>query len=185
MISHQDTTVMMSLALDEMLSPEESAELNEHLDSCPSCRATWACWQSVGSLLSAQPLAGPSPNFSERVMVAVDQSVDRQSRAKKAALLGGSLSIWVALIVALGIAAALWVLSDPLIIALSAERATRILSTCALLFKGLRLGLAGVARTDVLSLVVNSAAVGMGLAVLAALFLQQMRRDAAVSGTGS
>jgi len=177
MISHQDTTVMMSLALDGMLSPEELSELNNHLDLCPSCRAKWVRWQSVGALLSAQPLAAPSLSFSESVMVGVDQMVDRKSRAKKAALLGGSLSIWAGLILALGIAVALWILSDPVTIALSAERATRILSTCALLIKGLRLGLGGVVKSDAISIVVNSAAVGMGVAVLAALYLQQRRYD--------
>jgi anti-sigma factor RsiW len=181
MISHRDTTVMMSLALDGMLSPAEQTVLEEHLESCPSCRAMWTRWQSVEALLSTQPMVAPAVDFSDRVLAKLDQQVAKKSRVRRIALLGGSLSIWGILVAALGIAAALWFLSDPALLARWAHSATRVVSTCALLYKGLRLGLSGVMGTDALSSVVSCASVVMGLAVLAALLVQQARKQGAIA----
>ena len=51
---------------DDVLSIEESAALETHLQSCVSCRQLSESWKSVEAELLAGPLIGPRPGFTAR-----------------------------------------------------------------------------------------------------------------------
>ncbi|SEK71942.1 hypothetical protein [Streptacidiphilus jiangxiensis] len=47
---------------EELLPPEQSAELAAHLDSCPECAETYAALAELTSLLGDEPTPGPMPD---------------------------------------------------------------------------------------------------------------------------
>jgi anti-sigma factor RsiW len=63
----EEMTVLMSLALDEMLGEEDRQRLEQHLQGCPSCRTEWEAMQAVSALLADSPMAGPPLGFAVRV----------------------------------------------------------------------------------------------------------------------
>jgi predicted anti-sigma-YlaC factor YlaD len=54
------------------------ARLDAHLASCPACTARWQAMQRVSTLLKAEPLARPTPGFTERVLRRVAMLPARQ-----------------------------------------------------------------------------------------------------------
>jgi predicted anti-sigma-YlaC factor YlaD len=62
-IECDDWQEKMSLWLDGELGPEQYRELENHVASCPACGALFNIMRQVDSLLSAAPMALPSPNF--------------------------------------------------------------------------------------------------------------------------
>jgi anti-sigma factor RsiW len=54
---HTRITALMSLTLDGVATPDEQREMQEHLDDCPECAATWVQWQALHDLLSTTPSA--------------------------------------------------------------------------------------------------------------------------------
>jgi anti-sigma factor RsiW len=114
MIDHAEMTLMMSLALDGMLSPEEQGAFEAHLRTCPDCQARWTRWRQVDALLAAGPVLSPSPGFSARVLKRLRRRGQHQQRLLGGVLLlGGSLSVWGMVLLALVTAALLWTVSDP------------------------------------------------------------------------
>jgi anti-sigma factor RsiW len=63
----EEMTVLMSLALDEMLGEEDRQRLEQHLQGCPACRTEWEAMQAVSALLADSPMAGPPLGFAVRV----------------------------------------------------------------------------------------------------------------------
>lgn len=51
---------MLSLSLDEELSPLESFKLERHLRACPDCRRKGACVEAITRTLRELPLEAPS-----------------------------------------------------------------------------------------------------------------------------
>lgn len=50
----------------EKLSTDEIQELQEHMQSCESCRQTDAAWREVESVLRGIPQVEPAPGFTNR-----------------------------------------------------------------------------------------------------------------------
>jgi anti-sigma factor RsiW len=63
----EEMTMLMSLALDEMLETEDRQRLEQHLQACPACRTEWEAMQAVSALLADSPMAGPPLGFAVRV----------------------------------------------------------------------------------------------------------------------
>ena len=63
----EEMTMLMSLALDEMLGDAERQRLEQHLQACPACHTEWEAMQAVSALLADSPMAGPPLGFAVRV----------------------------------------------------------------------------------------------------------------------
>jgi anti-sigma factor RsiW len=51
---------------EESLTPEESQELQEHLQSCDECYRLAAAWRGVQPLLNSPTMLEPAPDFTAR-----------------------------------------------------------------------------------------------------------------------
>lgn len=91
---HETYVLLMSLALDGMLAPDEEADLHRHLGQCSHCAGTWAAWSSLHVRFAAQPAVAPTPGFGERFELRRIQQVRRRR-------------LWMGGVVAL-LSAALW-----------------------------------------------------------------------------
>jgi anti-sigma factor RsiW len=150
MVDHAEMTLMMSLALDGMLGSEERGEFEAHLVGCAICQAEWERWQRVDALLATEPERSPSPELVAGVLRRLSQRGRRQSRLVGGALLvGGSLSVWGMVVLALSMSAALWFLSDPVIAVHVAHVGSQLLAAVGLLATAVRLGLGGLVRPTV------------------------------------
>lgn len=179
MADHAEMTVMMSLALDGMLSSEEQKAFEGHLRSCVGCQGHWVRWQQVDALLAAEPVAAPAPDFSARVLERVSQRGQRQRRLLGGALLlGGSLSVWGMVLLSLAGAALLWVLSDPSVAVHGAQVLSQLLGAGSLLVKAVGLGLESLVGPSVLPLLLTFVCVMMALTVLWARLVQRRPRRA-------
>lgn len=58
--AHPDVELLAEHA-EELLSPEQSAELTEHLTTCADCRETYAALSELTALLGDEPAPGPMP----------------------------------------------------------------------------------------------------------------------------
>lgn len=63
----EQMSMLMSLALDGMLEPDDKHQLDRHLEACPSCRLEWKAMQQVSVLLEGEPMVGPPLGFAVRV----------------------------------------------------------------------------------------------------------------------
>lgn len=62
---------LMPEALDGEPEMEPTMEFETHLETCSECRAEWLALSRVDSLLRAQPLLDPGPDFLASVMASV------------------------------------------------------------------------------------------------------------------
>lgn len=116
MVSCQDISRLMSLALDQSLTPGEARCLEEHLRQCSTCREEWEAMQRVSRLLAEAPLMGPPPRFAARVMQRLARRRARRQRFLTGiALLVACLGLGAfALPEIIGLLALLWqVVSQP------------------------------------------------------------------------
>lgn len=90
---HSDYLMLISLALDEMLEPEEKQRLDRHLDRCDTCRSQWILWQVIDQRLRVAPMPAPSPEFVYQVAERVRQQ-ERQ-RTLRVGLLLAVLTVFV------------------------------------------------------------------------------------------
>jgi anti-sigma factor RsiW len=158
---------MMSLLMDGMLSAEEQEALEAHLRLCTGCQAEWARWRQVDALLASEHVLVPSPGFGAGVLERVGQHRRRQRRLLGGALLlGGSLSVWGMVLLALAAAALLWVLSDPRVAVHGAHVLSQLLAAGGLLVTAVRLGLVGMTSPSVLPFLVTYACAVMALTAL-------------------
>ena len=70
---------LMNRELDEALTPEESAALQAHLDSCPDCRETRRQLHELDALLQESELEPPAA-LHDGVMQAIRQEKKQRSR---------------------------------------------------------------------------------------------------------
>jgi len=80
MMSCQDISLLMSLALDQSLTQVEVRCLEEHLRQCPTCQEEWESMQRVSRLFTDAPMMEPPPGFADRVMQRLAQ---RQARRRR------------------------------------------------------------------------------------------------------
>jgi len=174
MVDHAEMTLMMSLALDGMLSPEEQGAFEAHLRTCPDCQARWTRWRQVDALLAAGPVLSPSPGFSARVLKRLRHRGQHQRRLLGGVLLlGGSLSVWGMVLLALVAAALLWTVSDPSVAIHGAQVLSHLLAAGGLLVKAVRLGLGSMVSPSVLPWLVGYACVVL---VMTAVWVRLVRR---------
>lgn len=113
LVSHI-STVDMSLALDGLLDDHEQRTFDDHLQTCPECQSQWLRWQRVSMILEAEPFVGPAPGFVLRV----DQTIQAERQRRERILgglvvIGGTLSIWIVLLLGMVLSAVLWLLTTP------------------------------------------------------------------------
>jgi len=179
MIDHAEMTLMMSLALDGMLSPEEQGAFEAHLHTCPDCQARWTRWRQVDALLAAGPVLSPSPGFSARVLKRLRHRGQHQRRLLGGVLLlGGSLSVWGMVLLALVALTLPWAFSNPSLVIHGVQVIWQLLTAGSLLIKAVRLWLESMANPSVLPLLISYGCVMLALTVLWGWLVQRRPRRA-------
>ncbi|MFN8499376.1 MAG: zf-HC2 domain-containing protein [Anaerolineae bacterium] len=102
----EQTSELMSLHLDGLVSDEEWQEVRTHLVGCDACSAQWTAMSRVATLFEAAPMAQPPVDFTARLM---NRVADRRSPAPSpwraitgwiVLLIGGLLLVSLALTLA-------------------------------------------------------------------------------------
>ncbi len=139
-MAHPEYTLWMSLALDNMLAPEQERALQAHLATCPACQAMWQQFTRLDRQLRAAPSMAPAPGFSARV--------DARLRARRARrygalggllLLAGTTTLWLALVLTAILGTTWWLAHRPLFLIRLVQIATAFFSTLEALENALRL----------------------------------------------
>lgn len=85
----------MSLHLDGLLGQEQAAHLRAHLAQCEACREEWNAMRSLSSLLRAEPMVTPAPDFTARVTQRLHQrQAGRRRLYSSFGVLMGSVGLW-------------------------------------------------------------------------------------------
>jgi anti-sigma factor RsiW len=69
--------------LDDALSRDDRAEVQEHATFCGRCHAELETWQLLYSELGELPELSPAPNFRDRVLAGLDTAVPAASAEKR------------------------------------------------------------------------------------------------------
>ncbi len=69
--------------LDDALSRDDRAEVQEHATFCGRCQAELETWQFLYSELEGLPELSPAPNFRDRVLAGLDIAVPTPSAEKR------------------------------------------------------------------------------------------------------
>ena len=69
--------------LDDALSRDDRAEVQEHATFCGRCHAELEAWQFLYSELGGLPELSPAPNFRDRVLAGLDVAVPAASAARR------------------------------------------------------------------------------------------------------
>ena len=69
--------------LDDALSRDERAEVQEHATFCGRCHAELETWQHLYSELGELPEFSPAPNFQDRVLAGLDTAVPAAQAEKR------------------------------------------------------------------------------------------------------
>jgi hypothetical protein len=91
------------LLLGEPLGPGETAELQEHLQSCETCRELSGSLQAVEQHLRAAPLEAPQPGFATRWQARLEADRQRLHRRQSLAFLAFVVAGAVLLLASLAI----------------------------------------------------------------------------------
>ena len=182
----EQATEMMSLALDGLLDEAGRQRLQEHLESCPTCRADWEAMQAVSALFEGSAMVGPPLGFALRV----ERRLEAGQKKRKQAFLGGAVltgslslaGVTVAAIclLVLGVVAWGW-LSDLQSVQVGLEAASQVASGMGLVGKGASLFLGDLLLRYGAPLLF---ALGAGLAVLVALWAWLFVRRPKSPGNG-
>jgi len=68
------------LLSDSTLSEQENLQLEEHLDTCETCRQLSAAWRSVEQQFSVAMQISPAPGFTERWQGLLAEDLDKKFR---------------------------------------------------------------------------------------------------------
>ncbi|MFN2226425.1 MAG: zf-HC2 domain-containing protein [Anaerolineae bacterium] len=168
----QQVTEMMSLALDGLLDEVGRQRLQQHLDTCPACRAEWQAMQAVSTLFERSALVGPPLGFAVRVERRLESKQKKRRRTfGGVAVLTSSLSlagvtVAAVCLVVLGIVAWQW-LGDLQSVQVGMEAASQVASGMGLVGKGASLFLGDLLLRYGAPLLF---ALGAGVAVLVGLW---------------
>jgi len=77
------TTERIQAFLDEALSRDQKAEVQEHATFCGRCQAEMEAWRLLYSELGELPELSPAPNFGDRVLAGLDTAVPAASTQKR------------------------------------------------------------------------------------------------------
>jgi hypothetical protein len=85
----------------EVLSSDQAAALQDHLDQCLECRRLAVAWQSVEVELQRAPLLEPAPGFTGRWQTHLEVSRQRQHRRQSMTMFAMSLGLALILLATL------------------------------------------------------------------------------------
>jgi anti-sigma factor RsiW len=87
-------SLLMSLALDNLLNQEEDRRFQYYLQSFPVCNREWRTWQQVHRRLQSAPTAEPPVDFVQKFEARLIQQ-ERRRQLWQGALIGGLvLVLW-------------------------------------------------------------------------------------------
>jgi predicted anti-sigma-YlaC factor YlaD len=84
----QETSQLMSLSLDDVLTADEARQLQMHLDCCQSCQALWTSMQHISQLFADAPTVPPPTDFAARLSQRI-----AQREVRRRWILGGLILI--------------------------------------------------------------------------------------------
>ena len=125
-------TALMSLALDGLLDSRDRQRMEQHIETCATCRAEWQAMVQVATLFESCPEVGPPLGFAVRVeRRLIEQKKKKRQAFGGLAVVTSSLSLVGAtvaavLLIVLGVVAWRWIDSSP-----SIQQSTHTLSQVA------------------------------------------------------
>ncbi len=103
LLDHEEMGLLMSLALDHMLDPQEQEQLERHLAQCPPCARQWRIWQTVDSRFQDPPLVEPPADFALRLEARLARREQRHRLWVALGLGFLTIGVWVASILGIGV----------------------------------------------------------------------------------
>ncbi len=104
----------LSLDLDNLLSPEDSAALDAGLQQCPECRPLFQAMRRADALFRSAPIIAPPYDLSAAVISQIEHGYDRDKRLLGLTLmLGGAMSLWPTMVLLVGVVIALLTATNP------------------------------------------------------------------------
>lgn len=100
--AHEEGLLLMSMALDGLLSDDEEARLLALLADDESLDEEWKQWQKVDSLLAGVPRAAPAGDFVARFDVRLDRRLRRAAVVRRGVFLSLAVVAWLGALVMLG-----------------------------------------------------------------------------------
>ena len=67
-MEHEEIVTLMMESLDGEIQQDELAQLDAHLQSCPSCSQQWESIQAIHQLFLQAPLLSPAADFTQRTL---------------------------------------------------------------------------------------------------------------------
>jgi len=109
---HDEVVLLMSLALDGLVSGQEEAELHAHVADCPACASTWSLLQTVHERFVAAPVAVPVAGFTARFELRRLQQSRRRRLWMGSLVAILSLALWGSILVG-GVMLGSYLLNNP------------------------------------------------------------------------
>ncbi|HEY63393.1 MAG TPA: hypothetical protein G4O02_02365 [Caldilineae bacterium] len=183
-MTHADYTMWMSLALDDMLTPEERRTLEQHLSRCPSCRALWEEWRQIDLKMRAIPMQAAPPGFAAQVEARLRaHELRRRGIAGGLLALIGSTIIWSALLIASGLAGVWWLAHHPQVLIQCARFLITAITAVSMLIRAAALLWEGLMASPLQPLFLAYVSFLLVLAILWA-YVIRWHRPGANSGAG-
>jgi hypothetical protein len=101
---------------EKTLTPEQEASLQEHLETCESCRLLAAAWQEMESQLSIASMLAPESGFAQRWQTRLEADLERLHRKQSVTVLAFSVGGAILLFASLGLLALPALLNPDLVI---------------------------------------------------------------------
>lgn len=93
--------LLMSLALDDLLSDEEETEFVRLLEQSPHLANEWQVWRELDAQFVAAPAVNPPADFAQKVAASLNQAQSQQ-QLRLGVMIGGiTVFFWLLLMVAL------------------------------------------------------------------------------------
>lgn len=96
--SPMDFDLMMSMALDDLLDEDESAQFYEDIEYYPLLAEKWATWQELDEKLMAAPSVMPPSNFVQNFELRLQTERRRNSFWFGAGIAAVTLVLWASII---------------------------------------------------------------------------------------
>jgi hypothetical protein len=93
MMNCQEIGQLMSLSLDEALTPDKARQLQMHLEHCQSCQAKWISMERISQLFADAPLVPPPTGFATKVSQRLAQREALRGVLGGVILLVGTISL--------------------------------------------------------------------------------------------
>lgn len=92
--AHDEYSLLMSLALDNLLDAQEAHQLQTHLSTCEPCNQQWQTWQAIDRQFQVAPMLSPPVDFVQRVGTRLERAEKRRETRVGLLLAGLTLLIW-------------------------------------------------------------------------------------------